>query len=321
MGHEALLGWLRAAGEATRLRLLLLCARGELTVSELTQILGQSQPRVSRHLKVLCDAGLLERVREGSSVFYGVTQSGKAAQGVRAILDLADGSDARLGRFEDRLAGVVAQRREAAARYFDRNAAQWDAIRSLHIDEAEVERAMIGLLPRSGQGDLLDIGTGTGRILLLLAAHVRRALGVDLSREMLAIARANLDHPGFGHCDVRKGDMYDLPVAAGSADIVTIHQVLHFADRPADVIAEAARVLRPGGVLLVADFAPHQLEYLRDQHAHRRLGFADQHVRDWFLRAGLDPDEIVHLPGKPLTVSLWRARRPAASRAGQAEAA
>ncbi|MBM3542635.1 MAG: metalloregulator ArsR/SmtB family transcription factor, partial [Alphaproteobacteria bacterium] len=196
-GFPQALDSLRAAGEQTRLRLLLLCARSELTVTELTQILGQSQPRVSRHLKVLCDAGLLERVREGSSVFYGLAHTGPGAAHARAILDLVDGPRGAYGRDADRLAGVVEQRREAAARYFSQNAAQWDAIRSLHVDEAEVERALVDLFPADGEAELVDVGTGTGRMLVLLGTRVRRALGVDLSREMLAVARANLERAGL----------------------------------------------------------------------------------------------------------------------------
>jgi ArsR family transcriptional regulator len=318
-GFPHLLGSLRAAGEQTRLRLLLLCARSELTVTELTQILGQSQPRVSRHLKVLCEAGLLERVREGSSVFFALAETGPAARHAQAILDLLDGPRASYGRDTERLAAVVEQRREAAARYFSRNAAHWDVIRSLHVDEAEVERALVELFPAVRDGELVDIGTGTGRMLVLLGHRVRRGLGVDLSREMLAVARSNLERAGLDHCVVRRGDMYDLPLPAGTADIATIHQVLHYAERPGDAIAEAARVLRPGGALIVADFAPHNLEMLREQHAHRRLGFSDQQVRDWFARAGVEAGAVVHLPGKPLTVSLWRGTRVA--RAGRAEAA
>lgn len=310
---------LRAAGEATRLRLLALCAEGELTVSELTQIMGQSQPRVSRHLKLLCEAGLLTRVREGSSVFYGLAEHGDAALVARAILDLLPSRDPTRRQDARRRAIVAEKRREAAQRYFSDNAAQWDAIRSLHVDEGEVERRLLGLLPSGPIGDHLDIGTGTGRMLALLSERARRAVGIDLSREMLSIAGANLERAGIRHCALRSADMYNLPMADMSFDLVTIHQVLHFADRPADAIAEAARVLRPGGLLIVVDFAPHDLEYLRERHAHRRLGFSDQQVREWYARAGLFADEPDHLPGQALTVVIWRARHAAA--ASQPEAA
>jgi ArsR family transcriptional regulator len=303
------LAGLRAAGEATRLRLIALCAEGELTVSELSQILGQSQPRVSRHLKLLCEAGLLARVREGSSVFYGLTKQGPPAAVARAVLDLIPAQDSTLRQDARRLAGVSEKRREAAQRYFRDNAAHWDAIRSLHIDEAEVEHRLLSLLPPGPIGDHLDIGTGTGRMLALFAERVGRAVGIDLSREMLSIARANLEQTGIRHCALRSADMSNLPMADGSFDLVTIHQVLHFADRPAEAITEAARVLRRDGLLLVVDFTPHELEYLRKDHAHRRLGFSDQQVREWCAQSGLSADDPIHLPGRSLTVGIWRARR------------
>ncbi|MFO0996517.1 MAG: metalloregulator ArsR/SmtB family transcription factor [Alphaproteobacteria bacterium] len=314
-----LLAGLRAAGESTRLRLLALCAEGELTVSELTQILGQSQPRVSRHLKLLCEAGLLARVREGASVFYGLAEQGRAAAVARAVLDLMPANDPTRRQDARRLAAVSEKRREAAQRYFSDNAARWDAIRSLHVDEAEVERCLLGLLPPGRIGDHLDVGTGTGRMLALFAGRTERAVGIDLSRAMLSIARTNLERSGARHWSLRSADMSNLPMADASFDLVTIHQVLHFADRPADAIAEAARVLRADGLLLIVDFAPHDLEYLREEHAHRRLGFSDQQVREWCSRAGLATHEPIHLPGRSLTVAIWRARRTAV--AGQAEAA
>jgi ArsR family transcriptional regulator len=308
--HDLLVG-LRAAAESTRLRLLLLCARGELTVTELTQILGQSQPRVSRHLKLLCEAGLLERFREGSWVFYRLSDAagGRLA---RLLVDLVPESDPAVALDLERLAGIRQTRGEAAAAYFRDNAARWDRIRSLHVDEKEVERALLELLPADGIHDLLDLGTGTGRMLELFAPRVARAVGVDLSREMLAVARVNLQRAGLANCSVRHGDMYQLPLPGAAFDAVLIHQVLHYAERPAAVIAEAARVLRPGGRLLVVDFAPHELEFLRTEHAHRRLGFADAEIAAWCAEAGLEPARARHLPGTPLTVAIWSARRPAA---------
>lgn len=299
---------LRAAGETTRLRLLCLCAQGELTVSELTRILGQSQPRVSRHLKLLCEAGLLDRAREGASVFYGLAQRGDGARIVRALLALLPHDDTLFARDRQRLVAVAEERRESAARYFRENAEKWDAVRSLYVDEAEVERALLELADVPEGAELLDIGTGTGRMLNVLAPRARHAVGVDLSREMLAMARTNLERAQLRHCVVRQADMYSLPFPPASFDIATIHQVLHFADRPADVVAEAARVLKPGGQVLIVDFAPHDLEFLRDEHAHRRLGFSDTQVRDWCQRASLDLQETARLDGDPLTVCIWQAR-------------
>jgi ubiquinone/menaquinone biosynthesis C-methylase UbiE/DNA-binding MarR family transcriptional regulator len=315
---EMLLSGLRAAAEPSRLRLLALCAHGELTVTELTQILGQSQPRVSRHLKLLCDAGLLDRLPEGSWVFYRLAREGEAGRVARQLIDLLPADDTILTGDLTRLGQIREARAEAASAYFRANAARWDEIRSLHVDDAEVERQLQRLLPPDSIRDLLDIGTGSGRILELYGAHGVRGVGIDLSREMLSVARANLTRTGVRDCYVRHGDMYRLPWAHPAFDAVTIHQVLHFADDPGAVIAEAARVLRPGGRLVVADFAPHTLDHLRADHAHRRLGFADAEIVEWARAAGLSSEPIVHLPGSKLTVTLWLAKRPALARSAAA---
>jgi ubiquinone/menaquinone biosynthesis C-methylase UbiE len=313
VGVEQLLAALRAAAEPTRLRLLALCAEGELTVSELTEILGQSQPRVSRHLKLLCEAGLLDRFREASWVFYRLAERVRGGALARLLVELLPPGDATLALDRERLAQIKRQRAAQAAAYFRANAAQWDRIRSLYVAEHEVERALAALLPRDGIRDLLDIGTGTGRMLEIFAPTVERALGIDLSREMLAVARVNLERSERRNCSVRLGDMYQLPLAGASFDAVIIHQVLHYAERPGQVIAEAARVLRPGGHLVVIDFAPHDLEFLRSEHAHRRLGFTDAEIIGWCRAAGLEPGDVQHLPGEPLTVSLWPGRRTGAA--------
>lgn len=305
---DLLLERLRAAAEETRLRLLVLCADSELTVSDLTTILGQSQPRVSRHLKVLCDAGLLERFREGSWAFFRLSQRGLGATLARGLVERLSLQDALIQLDLERLHMVKQARSESAARYFDENAADWDRIRTLHVAENQVEAAVLNRLGDGPFGDILDIGTGTGRLLELLAPKAERAIGLDLSREMLALARANLDRAGLKNCSVRQGDLYALPFPAQSFDAVTLHQVLHFLEDPAGAIAEAARVLRPGGRLVIVDFAPHDLEELRDRHAHRRLGFPQGDVDTWCQTAGLEPEASQVLPGKPLTVILWSAR-------------
>jgi len=308
---DQLLAALRAVAETTRLRLLVLCARGELTVSELAQILGQSQPRVSRHLKLLCEAGLLDRFREGSWVFYRLNAASMAVALSRHLVAACGENDETIALDLQRLATIKRQRAEVAAAYFRENAARWHRIRSLYVDEREVEAALTEIVAARQPHDLLDIGTGTGRIIEILGRRVVHALGIDTSREMLAVARVNLERAGLDNSIVRLGDMYQLPLGDAGFDAVVIHQVLHYADRPAAVIAEAARVLRPNGLLLVVDFAPHALEFLREEHAHRRLGFADGDVGEWCRAAGLEPEAARHLRGEPLTVAIWAAHRPA----------
>ncbi|MSO76427.1 MAG: metalloregulator ArsR/SmtB family transcription factor [Alphaproteobacteria bacterium] len=307
---EALMTGLRAAAEPTRLRILGLCAEGELSVGELTEILGQSQPRVSRHLKLLCEAGLLERQPEGSSVLHRLASDGPPSAIARTLVDLIPARDPIHALDLERLAEIQARRTQAAADYFRRNASGWDAIRSLYVDEQEVERAMLERLAPGRARNLLDIGTGTGRILELLGGRVDHAVGVDLSRDMLAMARDRIGRARLTHCQLRLGDMYRLPMAGAAFDLVTIHQVLHFADRPAAAIAEAARVLRPGGRLILVDFARHDLDFVQQEHAHRRLGIADEEVAAWCDASGLAMGKAVRLPGKPLTVVIWVADRP-----------
>jgi ubiquinone/menaquinone biosynthesis C-methylase UbiE len=309
---DHLLTALRAVAEPTRLRLVVLCARGELTVSELTQILGQSQPRVSRHLKLLCDAGLLDRFREGSWVFHRLSQSTPASALARQLVAACGEADPTIALDLQRLGAIKQQRADLASAYFRENAAQWHRIRSLYVDEREVEAALIEIIAAADPSDLLDIGTGTGRMLEILAPRVEQALGIDQSREMLSVARVNLEQAGLVNGRVRRDDMYQLALPDGSFDAVVIHQVLHYADRPAAAIAEAARVLRPRGILVLVDFAPHALEFLRDEHAHRRLGFGDAEIAQWCRAAGLDPAPPRALPGDPLTVLIWTARRRAA---------
>jgi len=319
MALTNLLDALKAAAEPTRLRLLALLAQGEMTVSELTDVLGQSQPRVSRHLKLLCDAGLLERLPEGSWVFYRLSREGEGAAVARRLVEMLPYEDPVVARDLQGFLAVRDQRAETAAEYFSRNAAHWNEIRSLHIDEREVEQALLKLVPVDRVVDLLDIGTGTGRIVELFGDRGVNATGVDLSREMLSVARANLARTNLKNCYVRQCDMYRLPWPGPSFDAVTVHQVLHFADDPGRVIGEAARVLRPGGRIVIADFAPHDLDHLRREHAHRRLGFADSEIAGWIREAGLVPQPVVHLPGGKLTVSLWAADKPAGEMSQAAE--
>ncbi len=300
---DDLLLLLRAAAEDTRLRILALAARDQLTVSEFVDILGQSQPRVSRHLKLMVEAGLLERFREGQWAYFRLARHPDLGSVVEAIVAKL-GAEGDMARLED----LRRRRENRAIAYFRTNAERWDQLRALHIDDAEIEKALIGLLP-DDVGSLLDIGTGTGRILEVLARHAERATGIDQSREMLAVARTNLARAGLRNVEIRQADMYLLPFASMSIDVVSIHQVLHYAEDPAAVLREAARVLAPGGTALIVDFAPHDLVELRREHAHVHLGFADNQVAGWLAAAGLDAAQPLHLPGKRLMVSIWRATK------------
>ena len=285
----------------------------ELSVGELAQVLGQSQPRVSRHVRILTDAALAERRREGSWVFLAI---GAAAtvDPVFAAMDAWAAGDERSAADVARLDAVRAERSAAAERWFETHAGQWDAIRSLHVAEGEVETAIARLMHGVPVRRLVDIGTGTGRMLELLGPGAERATGIDRSPEMLRFARAKLARhadPVLAHADLRQGDMYALPVGGGSADAVVLHQVLHYAQQPAAAVAEAARLVEPGGRLLVVDFAAHDREALREREGHARLGFSDQQLRDWFAAAGLVVTAIEALAGGELTVKLWLGERPA----------
>ncbi len=321
---DNLLTALRAAGEPTRLRLLALLCHGELNVKDLTRILGQSQPRISRHLKLLTDAGLVERFREGSWVYFRLSGSGQAGTLIRRLLATLDRADPVLSRDLQRAEEVKADRARLAQDYFRAHAARWDEIRSLHVADAQVEQAMLAAFGRKPLEMLLDVGTGTGRILELFASRYRTGLGIDINTDMLAYARAKLERAGIGHAQVRQGDLYNLPLADDMAEGVIIHQVLHFLENPAQALTECARVLAPGGRLLIVDFAAHELEYLREDFAHRRLGFKTAQIRQWVRESGLHlrkHDELTPPPGDgeskdsngKLTVCLWLAEKAARS--------
>jgi ubiquinone/menaquinone biosynthesis C-methylase UbiE/DNA-binding transcriptional ArsR family regulator len=317
---------LRAAAEATRLRILALLTQAELTVSDLTEILRQSQPRISRHLKLLSEAGLIERHREGSWAFFRVADQEGGAEMVRLLSEYLDPEDPVLSRDRERLAAVRQARAKAAQDYFREHAAQWDRIRKLHAADEAVEGAIVEALSDKPIRSLLDLGTGTGRMLELFGPSIERGLGVDLSPDMLSLARARLDRAGLKHCSVRQGDIYHLALPRESFDVVLVHQVLHFLEDGARAIREAARVLNASGRLMVIDFAPHDLEFLREEHAHHRLGFAPETVTQWLEAAGLDvtlqkniaPD--AGSEGK-IAVSLWLARDPRIQLAGRREVA
>lgn len=303
---------LRAAGEPSRLRILALLAQEELAVLELCRVLDQSQPRVSRHLKLLAEAGLVERFPDGAWVFYRLTSGGEPGRLVGEALARIDPADPVLTRDAERLAQVHAERESDAGEYFARNAARWDEIRSLYVSEDAVEAA---ILKAAGEGPfkrLVDLGSGTGRMLKLLGPLSEQALGLDLSQQMLNIARGEVARAGLERCELRHGDIFGTRLPGEYADLVVVHQVLHYLNDPAAAVREAGRLVASGGRLLIVDFAPHGLEFLREQHQHRRLGFADRDMERWLAAAGLSKVRAAAL--KPeraagLTVKIWTAER------------
>jgi ubiquinone/menaquinone biosynthesis C-methylase UbiE/DNA-binding transcriptional ArsR family regulator len=313
LSFPALLAGLEAAGEETRLRILCLLEAAELTVSEIVAILGQSQPRVSRHLKLLVEAGLATRLREGAWAFFRLTEPGGAL--ARDLIRRLEPADPTVSADRARLEVAREARRRQAAAYFAERAADWDSIRALHAPEERVEAALVAMIGVKPFRNLLDLGTGTGRMLELLAPRAARAVGVDQSAAMLALARSRIDQAGLRHVQLRQGDIYAPPIVRASFDLVIIHQVLHFLDDPARALAEAARALVPGGRLAVVDFDAHDQEFLRAEFAHRRLGFAVSEIEGYLAEAGLAAIRSERVPpakgeaGK-LTVALWIAEDP-----------
>jgi len=311
---------LRASGEPTRLRLLVLLANGDLTVSDMTEILGQSQPRISRHLKLLSEAGLLERYQEGAWAYFRLVDQGVGSGIIHTLIDQMNLDDQQLMGDLERLESVRSRRAKQAAEYFSSNADDWDAIRSLHVDEALVEDTMRTLVGDDKIDTMLDLGTGTGRILELFSDIYEKGTGIDASRDMLSVARTRLDDANLSRVQTRLGDLYILPTPANSIDLITIHQVLHFLEEPGQAIKEAAKALADGGRMLIVDFAPHELNFLRDEHAHMRLGFDNAQIQEWLEVANLKLKKVEQLKSKSdqkgqaskLTVSLWLAEKVAA---------
>ena len=304
---------LRAAGEPTRLRILSLLRREELSVMELALVLGQSQPRVSRHLKLLTEAEIVERFPDGSWVFYRLGGEERAVALAIRALDAVDRSDVTLARDAEQLTAVRDTRETAAADYFARNAARWDEIRSLYVAEEAVEAAVLAAAGEGPFNRLVDLGTGSGRMLRLLGPQSQRGVGLDQSQQMLNIARAETTRAGLATVELRHGDVFDTRLPSGWADLVVVHQVLHYLSDPAAAVAEAARLVAPDGRLLIVDFAPHGFEFLRAEHQHRRLGFADAEMGRWLKAVGLTAAAPMKLPPEiqGLTVTIWSATRPA----------
>jgi ubiquinone/menaquinone biosynthesis C-methylase UbiE/DNA-binding transcriptional ArsR family regulator len=312
---------LKALADPTRLRIMRLLAHMELAVGELAQVLGQSQPRVSRHIRILCDAGLAERRKEGSWVFLraaiGEDMAPPLGAATARLLAVSEGDDAAFAArcSEDRrhLAAIRAGRQASAEAYFARHAGEWDTLRSLHSADRPVEDALAGMLGPGSLGALLDVGTGTGRMAELFAPRAERVTALDKSPEMLRVARARLDKLPSGAVDLVQGDFTALPFEADRFDTVLFHQVLHYAQEPGQVLAEAARVTREAGRVAIVDFAAHDREELRERHAHARLGFTDEQMMSFLVGAGFDEPRASALPGQPLTVKIWTARKQAAA--------
>eukprot|EP01037_Dinobryon_pediforme_P010557 gene10557-10626_t len=313
-----LLDTLRALADPTRLRIMRLLASMELAVGELAQVLGQSQPRVSRHVKILCDAALAERRREGAWVFLRTASANTRGTppligAVAQLLAMGEAADVQFAGqcSEDRahLDAIRSARQTNLQDYFARHAAQWDTLRSLHIADGPVEGALVDMLGGGGLGRLLDVGTGTGRMAELFADRADHITALDHSPEMLRLARTRLQHLPAGKVELVQGDFAQLPFASASFDTVLFHQVLHYAQAPEAVLAEAARVTAPGGRIAIVDFAAHEREDLRTQHAHARLGFADAQIGALFAGAGFAPLGERALAGKELIVKLWTAER------------
>jgi ArsR family transcriptional regulator len=311
-GLDGAVSTLRALAEPTRLRLALLLSRGELTVTEISQLVGQSQPRTSRHLRLLLDASILERSPEGTRVFYRLRERGEGAELVRRLAERVSAEDPLIAADTAALERLRERRAQAAASYLRDHAGEAEALRPLAVAEADVERALLELIGASEPIErLLDIGTGTGRILELLAPVSERSVGLDVSRDMVALARAKLGAARLSHASVRQGDLHRPPFEAASFDVAVMHHVLHLLDDPAAAVADAARLLRPGGRLLVADYAPHQLEFLREQHGHRHLGVDEHELASWARQAALAVEAERTLEpgaGEQLAVHVWLLR-------------
>lgn len=300
---------LKAAGESTRLRLLALLADGDHSVKDLTEILDQSQPRVSRHLKLLADAGLVQRHAEGAWAYYGLAPAGHGADLARWLVARVDANEPGRQRDRERQAAAFAAQQALATAYFAKVADSWDLLKTLHVPEEAVEAALLEALKGRRADLLIDLGTGTGRMLEVLAPAYERGIGIDSSREMLAVARSRLAAAGLGHAQVRLGDIATLDSSIGLADVVVIHQVLHYFDDPGRMLAQARRLLKKGGEVLIVDFAPHALEFLRTDHAHRRLGLSREQMTSWAEAAGLKVVAAREFPSTTenggLTVCLW----------------
>jgi ArsR family transcriptional regulator len=296
---------LKSAAEPTRLRLLFLLSQAEYTVGELAAVLNQSQPRISRHLRLLTEAGFLDRFREQQCVYYRAPINGRYLEWQRQLLSMADPDAQVLKRDRERAVKVVGDRARIAARQLgtpEPAAGERSAGRSTAADTVELSSLLLEELGPAPIGELLDIGTGSGLMLEILGPRARRAVGVDISVPALRLARTRVHGAGLAHCEFRRGDMYSLPFDDASFDTVSIDRVLASAERPAAAIAEAARTLRPDGrLILVEDF---------DQIDARAGDNPLSQLRRWFAAAGMSADRLrpADLGGRHFIVALAHPR-------------
>lgn len=314
-GLQEIIDALKAAAEPTRLRLIAICSEGELTVSEITHIVNQSQPRVSRHLKLLCNAGLLTRFREGHFVLYRTTVTGANARVVDQLLSMIDPNDEQMVIDRQRMETIKAERARRAADFLRFNAEDWARLREADVADAQINRLIVEILALDAIGDLIDIGTGTGRMLKLLGSHAASAVGVDISPDMLTVARSNLHAAGLGKVTVRRADMYGLPYPDRSFDTVTMDHLLYQAKDPQRALREAARILRPGGQLLLVDFSVRDNGNGNGKGLRDHPGVRDDAIRSWCTAANLACGELHHILGQAfdIVVTVARPRRQHAS--------
>ena len=304
---EKLLQGLRAAAEPTRLRIIALCGHAELSVTELVMILGQTQPRVSRHLKLLVEGGLLQRNKEGNRAYYRLSTEAEGADLARMLNDLMPGEDEVHALDLSRLSSVKADRVRYAESFLDPYSQEIIELRGMWPPDEVIDKCILALLKDRSIQNLLDLGTGAGRILRTIAPFVVKGTGIDNSLEMLSIARARLDQEGIKNCQVRIGDMYRLPFKKNSFDLITINSLLRYADEPKKVIAEAARVLEKKGALLIVDLAAHDLSELRDEYGHSWLGFSEAEMLEMLSEENLTVGRVKHIDGQKLNVCIWLA--------------
>ena len=308
---DAIATYLKTLGHPDRLRILALLSQGELTVSELVQILGLSQPRVTQYIKSLEQVGIVERMREGSWVFSRLKRGQQANSAIlAATLAALAGENALLDSDRDSLNKVRDDRSRQAEAFFASVANDLDQLGHEYLPQADIETALLSLVPGQEFSRMVDLGTGTGGMLKLFAPHIRSGVGVDDSVEMLRVARHTLSDDAYMHISIQQADLQDAPLKDGAADLVTLHQVLHFLEEPARAVNEAARLLVDDGHLLITDFALHDFDSYHEKYSHRRLGFSDQDMHQLLSDYGFELDQVRTLPASgPTTpdVKIWHA--------------